>query len=419
MTSKSWRKQCIHLINYLWTLDDSAPFRVPVDPIQYPDYNRIIKTPMDLNTVRESLSTGMYETPAEFANDMQLIFKNSKTYNTCKKSQIYCMTVRLNNLFDEKFKEIMEEHKAAKKFETTAGKRKITKGPVKTSTDRKLKELEKYDNLVNSKSTRANGRLSSASIDPNQPSTSGYSASTSRTPIKDSRTRRPPIKKRSNDYAYGDDDDETEEEEEEEDEETEEESSEEEVPRRRGMRRREEVPRRRANPVTSKRNLAKKVKQETESETEIDEEDSASETEIDDDPEYPSTSKKRTVGKRKAKGKLSSSNKRQRKSSGDSSVSSSSSTAISEDSASTEVNSYESGSRRTSSRSRKPRGVYSPDFSDGPNRKPRACAKQRPNYSYTDEDFEYIPLGRAATTSSRGRVVKSRWNSNRPLVESR
>ena len=47
---------------------------------------------MDLSSVREELEAGSYVSPQEFTDDIRLIFHNSKTYNTNKRS-----TVRLDS----------------------------------------------------------------------------------------------------------------------------------------------------------------------------------------------------------------------------------------------------------------------------------------------------------------------------------
>lgn len=65
------------------------PFcREPVDRFEHPEYHSIIDTPMDLRTVKEDLLGGNYETPAEFAKDMRLIFSNSRNFNTNKCSKV-------------------------------------------------------------------------------------------------------------------------------------------------------------------------------------------------------------------------------------------------------------------------------------------------------------------------------------------
>ena len=60
----------------------------------------MIDTPMDLGTVREELQCEHYNTPAEFARDVRLVFSNSKAYNTNKKSRVCFYCVQLS------FKEI-------------------------------------------------------------------------------------------------------------------------------------------------------------------------------------------------------------------------------------------------------------------------------------------------------------------------
>lgn len=50
----------------------------------------------------------------DFCKDVQLIFENSKNYNTNKKSRIYAMTVRLAGMFDERIRPILSSYKHRK-----------------------------------------------------------------------------------------------------------------------------------------------------------------------------------------------------------------------------------------------------------------------------------------------------------------
>lgn len=52
------------------------------------DYLQIVQNPMDLQTVKEELLGGNYESPNEFAKDVRLIFTNSRNYNTNKRSRV-------------------------------------------------------------------------------------------------------------------------------------------------------------------------------------------------------------------------------------------------------------------------------------------------------------------------------------------
>ena len=45
------------------------------------DYPEVIKTPMDLGTVKSKLLSGKYKTYEEVFNDIQLIWDNCKLYN--------------------------------------------------------------------------------------------------------------------------------------------------------------------------------------------------------------------------------------------------------------------------------------------------------------------------------------------------
>ena len=98
--------------------EESTPFRTAVDPIQYPDYNQVIDTPMDLTTVKEQLLSDLYNNPNEFAKDMRLIFLNSKSYNTNKKSQIYSMTSKLSSTFEEGMRPIVSNWRSNIKYES-------------------------------------------------------------------------------------------------------------------------------------------------------------------------------------------------------------------------------------------------------------------------------------------------------------
>lgn len=51
------------------------------------DYPEIIDTPMDLETVRQTLEEERYENPIELCKDTRLIFANAKAYTPNKRSK--------------------------------------------------------------------------------------------------------------------------------------------------------------------------------------------------------------------------------------------------------------------------------------------------------------------------------------------
>ncbi|KAL0973282.1 hypothetical protein UPYG_G00201390 [Umbra pygmaea] len=109
----SWKGQCRRLMDYVFECEDSEPFRKPVDPASYPDYLRIIDTPMDFGTVKETLEEDRYENPMELCKDTRLIFANAKAYTPNKRSKIYSMTLRLAAFFEERIRKIISDYKSA------------------------------------------------------------------------------------------------------------------------------------------------------------------------------------------------------------------------------------------------------------------------------------------------------------------
>ncbi|KAF2360852.1 Bromodomain, partial [Trinorchestia longiramus] len=158
MTGQTWQQQCREVLRAVFERGDSMPFRYPVDLEQYPDYDRVVEVPMDLTTVREELSTHSYETPHQFASDVRLIFCNSKSYNTNKKSKIYSMTVRLEAFFEDKMKSVFSSYQAQEK----AAKKSSKRGSKSGLTSRRQK-------------SSSNGTKLSASSEPRPLSAAGSS----------------------------------------------------------------------------------------------------------------------------------------------------------------------------------------------------------------------------------------------------
>lgn len=62
---------------------NNGMFNVPVDPVALgiPDYPNVVKTPMDLGTVRTKLESGQYSAPSSFIQDVRLVFSNAMSFN--------------------------------------------------------------------------------------------------------------------------------------------------------------------------------------------------------------------------------------------------------------------------------------------------------------------------------------------------
>ncbi|KAM7382020.1 hypothetical protein PAMA_012745 [Pampus argenteus] len=88
---------------------ESLPFRMPVDPqlLCIPDYFDIVKTPMDLSTIKRKLDTGQYQDPWQYVDDIWLMFNNAWLYNR-KTSRVYKYCSKLAEVFEQEIDPVMQ-----------------------------------------------------------------------------------------------------------------------------------------------------------------------------------------------------------------------------------------------------------------------------------------------------------------------
>jgi hypothetical protein len=72
---------CEALLMELEELDIAWPFLQPVNRKKIPDYYRVIKKPMDFQTIKQKLQDGKYSNKESFATDVKLVFDNCSYYN--------------------------------------------------------------------------------------------------------------------------------------------------------------------------------------------------------------------------------------------------------------------------------------------------------------------------------------------------
>lgn len=80
------------------------PFLAPVDPValNIPNYNEIIKVPMDLGTIQTKLANNQYENGDQFERDVRLVFSNCYIFNP-EGTDVNMMGHRLESVFDKKW----------------------------------------------------------------------------------------------------------------------------------------------------------------------------------------------------------------------------------------------------------------------------------------------------------------------------
>lgn len=91
------------LIKQLQTHKSAWPFMEPVDPNEAPDYYKVIKEPMDLQTIELRITERSYKKLSEFIGDMTKIFDNCRYYNP-RESPFFKCAESLEAYFVQKIK---------------------------------------------------------------------------------------------------------------------------------------------------------------------------------------------------------------------------------------------------------------------------------------------------------------------------
>lgn len=132
-------KNCNVLLERLMKHKHGWVFNTPVDVVTLGlhDYFEVIKNPMDLGTVKSRLAQNWYNTPAEFAEDVRLTFRNAMTYNA-KGQDVYAMAEQLSKIFEEKWLRIEADYACELKGAIDVGSPAPVPAPIPTPTSRKV-----------------------------------------------------------------------------------------------------------------------------------------------------------------------------------------------------------------------------------------------------------------------------------------
>ncbi|XP_071942120.1 bromodomain adjacent to zinc finger domain protein 2B-like isoform X3 [Antedon mediterranea] len=96
---------CKQLLTELEKHEKAEPFLYPVDLKRFPIYKKVIKTPMDLHTIRSKLKDNQYSCPEDFAIDVRTIFDNCETFNE-DDSDVGFAGHQLRSYFEERWSDI-------------------------------------------------------------------------------------------------------------------------------------------------------------------------------------------------------------------------------------------------------------------------------------------------------------------------
>lgn len=120
-------KHCANILRELTKKQNTAinwPFLQPVGN-EVPNYYTIIKSPMDLATIKRKLDDGEYLTASEFREDLRLMFRNCYTFNP-PGTDVHELGKKLEALFEQKWAEMPppRAHPPEQKTPKVKGKRK-------------------------------------------------------------------------------------------------------------------------------------------------------------------------------------------------------------------------------------------------------------------------------------------------------
>ena len=105
-----FRRECLSVLREL-TRDPSAVwFNAPVDwrTLNLIDYPKVVTNPMDFNTIKTNIETGVVTTPEDFHEAVLLVFKNAMLYNTKKDNVVHVAAVSVKAVFEEKYRSQIE-----------------------------------------------------------------------------------------------------------------------------------------------------------------------------------------------------------------------------------------------------------------------------------------------------------------------
>ncbi|XP_039005999.1 transcription factor GTE12-like isoform X2 [Hibiscus syriacus] len=103
-------QHCCALLKALLKHPAAWVFNQPVDPkaLGIPDYFSIIKTPMDLGTIKSKLAKNIYIGTDDFVADIRLTFANAMLYNP-PSNNVHKMAEEMKDIFEARWKSLEEK----------------------------------------------------------------------------------------------------------------------------------------------------------------------------------------------------------------------------------------------------------------------------------------------------------------------
>ncbi|KPU75750.1 uncharacterized protein Dana_GF12391, isoform E [Drosophila ananassae] len=100
---------CKTLLGEMELHEDSWPFLLPVNTKQFPTYRKIIKSPMDLSTIKKKLQDLSYKSREDFCVDVRQIFDNCEMFNE-DDSPVGKAGHGMRKFFESRWTELTDKH---------------------------------------------------------------------------------------------------------------------------------------------------------------------------------------------------------------------------------------------------------------------------------------------------------------------
>ena len=142
-------KACHEILKELFSKKHGGyawPFYKPVDTDLLHDYKKVVKTPMDMGTIKGKMENRVYSSSNEFATDMRLMFTNCYKYNP-PDHEVVIMARKLQDVFEMRFAKIPDEPRMMGSAGDCKGEFKVVESDIDSEDERERKLMHLQDQL--------------------------------------------------------------------------------------------------------------------------------------------------------------------------------------------------------------------------------------------------------------------------------
>ena len=99
------RESCLEIMDTVMKRPCASPFLRPVSKDDAPGYDKVVKKPIDLGTIRQRLVDDEYPSVAAWSKDMSLIWQNAEKFNG-KDSHVCITAFEVKKNFEKEYRKL-------------------------------------------------------------------------------------------------------------------------------------------------------------------------------------------------------------------------------------------------------------------------------------------------------------------------